>query len=123
MIGLVESANRYDENIGVNFGEFARHRIRGAMLDAIKKRRIVTDHNFDINQIPDEDYSIDRECDLINIYRIANRLPSRLREIAIMSYVYGISMSKIGLFLGLTEARVCQLRHLSVEEIKQKLCI
>ena len=36
MIGLVQAAHRYDRRRGVTFPTFAWHRIRGAMLDAVR---------------------------------------------------------------------------------------
>ena len=37
-VGLVEAANRYEENRGVPFRHFAGHRIRGAILDFVRKQ-------------------------------------------------------------------------------------
>ncbi|MFO1349991.1 MAG: RNA polymerase sigma factor FliA [Gammaproteobacteria bacterium] len=37
MLGLIEATRRYDARRGANFATFAEHRIRGAMLDEIRK--------------------------------------------------------------------------------------
>ena len=37
-LGLVEAARRFDESRGVPFDRFAAQRIRGAILDAVRRR-------------------------------------------------------------------------------------
>src|SRR5690348_1744180 len=37
MIGLIDAANRFDEARGIKFETFAERRVRGAMIDALRK--------------------------------------------------------------------------------------
>jgi RNA polymerase sigma factor for flagellar operon FliA len=37
MIGLIDAANRFDETRGIKFETFAERRVRGAMIDALRK--------------------------------------------------------------------------------------
>src|SRR5918995_5912576 len=37
VIGLIDAANRFDEGRGIKFETFAERRIRGAMIDALRK--------------------------------------------------------------------------------------
>jgi RNA polymerase sigma factor for flagellar operon FliA len=37
VLGLIDAANRFDENRGIKFETFAERRIRGAMIDALRK--------------------------------------------------------------------------------------
>ena len=37
MIGLIDAANRYDDSRGIKFETFAERRVRGAMIDALRK--------------------------------------------------------------------------------------
>ena len=37
VIGLIDAANRFDEDRGIKFETFAERRIRGAMIDALRK--------------------------------------------------------------------------------------
>ncbi len=37
VIGLIDAANRYDDSRGIKFETFAERRIRGAMIDALRK--------------------------------------------------------------------------------------
>jgi len=36
MVGLMKAAAKFDPNRGWRFGTYARHRIRGAMIDGIR---------------------------------------------------------------------------------------
>ncbi|MXY16120.1 MAG: sigma-70 family RNA polymerase sigma factor, partial [Acidobacteria bacterium] len=37
MIGLIDAADRYDESRGIKFETFAERRVRGAMIDALRR--------------------------------------------------------------------------------------
>src|SRR4051812_36725085 len=37
VIGLIDAANRFDEDRGIKFETFAERRVRGAMIDALRK--------------------------------------------------------------------------------------
>src|SRR6187455_1180943 len=37
VIGLIDAANRFDESRGIKFETFAERRVRGAMIDALRK--------------------------------------------------------------------------------------
>jgi RNA polymerase sigma factor for flagellar operon FliA len=37
MLGLIDAANRFDEDRGIKFETFAERRVRGAMIDALRK--------------------------------------------------------------------------------------
>ena len=37
VIGLIDAAHRFDESRGIKFETFAERRIRGAMIDALRK--------------------------------------------------------------------------------------
>src|SRR3954470_24819007 len=37
MLGLIDAAHRFDESRGIKFETFAERRIRGAMIDALRK--------------------------------------------------------------------------------------
>jgi len=41
-LGLISAAKRYDASSNVPFGAFARHRIKGAMLDSLRKSDVVS---------------------------------------------------------------------------------
>ena len=37
MIGLIDAAHRFDESRGIKFETFAERRVRGAMIDALRR--------------------------------------------------------------------------------------
>src|SRR5471030_3373720 len=37
VLGLIDAANRFDEDRGIKFETFAERRVRGAMIDALRK--------------------------------------------------------------------------------------
>src|SRR5207237_8501553 len=37
MLGLIDAAHRFDEDRGIKFETFAERRVRGAMIDALRK--------------------------------------------------------------------------------------
>src|SRR5712671_3491643 len=37
VLGLIDAANRFDEDLGIKFETFAERRVRGAMIDALRK--------------------------------------------------------------------------------------
>src|SRR6187200_2780019 len=37
MLGLIDAANRFDEGRGIKFETFAERRVRGAMIDALRR--------------------------------------------------------------------------------------
>ena len=37
VVGLIDAANRFDEDRGMKFETFAERRVRGAMIDALRK--------------------------------------------------------------------------------------
>src|ERR1700694_3835401 len=37
VLGLIDAANRFDEGRGIKFETFAERRVRGAMIDALRK--------------------------------------------------------------------------------------
>jgi RNA polymerase sigma factor for flagellar operon FliA len=45
-LGLVEAANSFNAEQGVKFATFARHRVRGAMLDELRRNSPIPQHLF-----------------------------------------------------------------------------
>ena len=40
VLGLIDAAHRFDEERGIKFETFAERRVRGAMIDALRTRRV-----------------------------------------------------------------------------------
>ena len=50
-----------------------------------------------------------------------NRLPERERLVLTLCYYEGLTLSEIGVMLGVTESRACQIRTKSVMRLKNRL--
>jgi RNA polymerase sigma factor for flagellar operon FliA len=48
-------------------------------------------------------------------------LPERERKIAVLLYVYGLTLREIGEILGVTESRVCQIHRQILRKLRTQL--
>lgn len=186
LIGLLEAFNHYDTNRGARFEGYASIRIRGAMLDEIRKNDWVprsVHRNYrkiseakthleqekggeargvevaDAMQIDLKEYyqmvlahvgghlvamdDIDLKGELLTsglsdallnpfedlmeegfrealAYTIAH-LPERERTVLTLYYEQDLNLREIGVTLGVTESRVCQIHARAMERIQSRL--
>jgi RNA polymerase sigma factor FliA len=76
-------------------------------------------------------HSTDRECDPVHSamredaktrFRAAfERLPERERKVAVLLYVYNLTLREIGEILGVTESRVCQIHGQITKKLRTEL--
>ena len=50
-----------------------------------------------------------------------DRLPPRDRKVAVLLYVYNLTLREIGEILGVTESRVCQIHGQITKKLRQEL--
>lgn len=93
MIGLLDAVRRYQESPDAQFETYATARIRGAMLDELRRALI----------------------DAID------GLPEREKLLLSLCYEQGLNLKEIGAVLNVTEARVCQLRAQATARIRARL--
>lgn len=95
MIGLMDALNKFDPSKGIKFSSYASIRIKGVMIDELRKNRPISKGAMDkLNQynkaIEDLQKKLVREP---NVNEIANYLNMSLNEIAeIENYINYISM-------------------------------
>ncbi|TCL62205.1 RNA polymerase sporulation-specific sigma factor [Hydrogenispora ethanolica] len=87
-VGLIEATESFDPNIGVKFSTFAQHRIRGRMIDYLKRQRSNQDSlEIALNgeelegwllRIADNQVNVEEEVSLKLIGQQVNRAISRL---------------------------------------------
>lgn len=187
VIGLIAACERFDPSRSVPFDTYARHRVRGAIVDALRamdwvprsvrrkadfidsthrtlKRHtgrrptrqemadamemspdkydsMVTDAEIrtlfsldqplsDDNPTPlieqlsnDEDFLSTIESDELRsqVIEAIQNLPERERTTVSMYYLRETSLKEIGLVLGVTESRACQLRSQGVSRLRYRL--
>ena len=129
--GLVDAATRYDATKGVPFGAFARRRVRGAVMDGLRRQDHISRQArqqikaegaevplqsiqlIDPNQVvgvlvaPDR-YAAQTECQRL-MAEAVDALPARLRLLIHGYYYGGRYMREIGAALGIEASRMSQL--------------
>jgi RNA polymerase sigma factor for flagellar operon FliA len=122
-IGLIDAARTFRADRGCQFSTFAACRIRGAILDYLRRADFLTrGHRAQVRDdpplhVPIESGQEDRratasqtveERDQIAV--VLSCLSSRERAIVVLYDLEGLSMREIGRSLGMSENRVSQIR-------------
>lgn len=140
VIGMIQAVDRYDPDKRVPFEAFAAVRVRGAVIDELRRLSVVS-RDRDVPGLPPA-LSIDtlvaeglEPCDedagLIDPLLDADlredlaaslqTLPSRERFVLHAYYIERRRMCEIGKDLGLTEARVSQIHSQAVGRLRRAL--
>ncbi len=182
MLALIQAADRFEDR-GVGFASYAKLRVRGAMVDALRtvsdesrtsrsKRRELeqsrlelekqsgckpsdavlakalgldgrawlslqsqinpiektsldnsySDHNMnfsDSSELPDQALENVQQSQILN--EMIRMLPTVESQILIMSYGEEMKLDAIGATLGISAARVCQIRKKAIESLRRKI--
>jgi RNA polymerase sigma factor for flagellar operon FliA len=163
-IGLLEAARRFDPSVQAGFESFAEHRVRGAMLDELRRqdhlpRRLRAETERVRRARERMENALGREPTLEELGRVTGlpmdelasfdglarplipmdfdtaagdepadeqlmrvrlmrrvadaiaKLPERLRLVASLHYVEGLTYKEIGAILKVSEPRVCQIHR------------
>lgn len=138
-LGLCEAALRWSASRGVPFGAFARQRIKGAIVDAMRegqpvsgtRRRgwgiapvyqlsaLVEDRqDFDVPDLDGED--LPRRAEGARVMAMAMALEPRQRA-AVVGHAAGVPLIRVGAELGVCESRAQQLRDQGHAAIRARL--
>lgn len=127
-IGLIEAVDRYDTGFGVPFVSFAYPRIRGAMIDEIRRLRVpaaerasepvpslsldaaAADGSLTLLEVTVNPASPAPEAhaEFGELLEAMNRLPARERDM-LRLYVVGNTLAEISSAFGCSESRTSQL--------------
>lgn len=146
--GLIDAASRYDPRRKTKFTTFATPRIRGAILDELRRMdwvpRLVRQRgeeptymtNFSdlMNQSPDDDEDSDEfviedpskdirdKIDLKQRLDAAiNQLQPKYQQAVRLYYFDGLTLKEAAKHLGITESRACQIVNKAVPQLKRIL--
>lgn len=137
-LGLLDAANRFDPKRGVKFETFSMPRIRGAILDELRKLdwvpRLVrqkgeepiymanfsditavnneaddTTNRSDFILAVEDDDVIDRMDREERISAAIDRLKPKYRMAVILYYYEGLTLKEAAYYMGATESRICQI--------------
>jgi RNA polymerase sigma factor for flagellar operon FliA len=143
-LGWAEARQRFDASRGVPFAGFAAARIRGAILDGLRRadtlsrgdrRRAQRDSAPCLPRIVSDpaevEAAMDRSCDdgdvsdvlaqqeMVDELRLAlTKLPERERLVLLRHFFDDVPMRVIGAELGVTESRVSQIATAAVEKLR-----
>jgi RNA polymerase sigma factor (sigma-70 family) len=123
MVGLCEAAQRYDQRRGEPFIAFAARRIRGAVLDQLRRVH-PHDVRIDEERMPADDTLAHQVEHVDSLARLAVALrqlaPLELAVLA-LRYEQELAVAEIGERLALTPARVEQLHRRALARLRAAL--
>lgn len=142
LYGLMNAARSFDADRGAGFKTYAYHRIRGAILDELRRLDFLPRSLRDraraagedapvVLPIPtDEDgheslastrgNGVSEQRDLgVALHRAIDELPDRMRVVMALYYREGLKMREIGERLQLTESRVSQIHSNAVSRLRR----
>lgn len=136
-VGLLQAARTFEPSKGTPLAGYAKFRIRGEMLDAVRKnaensrlcvppagfgddQKDVEDHPCRNGEVSPQTSLLRRERnDLINAE--LSRLPGKYRTVIRMRYLDGLTHREIGQILNVNESRACQIHHEALNRLKRGL--
>ncbi|HYA18887.1 MAG TPA: sigma-70 family RNA polymerase sigma factor [Bryobacteraceae bacterium] len=139
-LGLMQAARSFSSVEGAKLAGYAKFRIRGEMLDTVRRHsgrgsrlalRRAIPAGADTHPVEEiaaraEDDPLDRltraERRTILREEIA-RLPKRDRTVVGLRYVKGFTLREIGEFLCVKESRACQIHHEAMERLRRALAL
>ena len=143
-LGLIDAVDRFEPGRGVPFEAYARLRIRGAMIDELRRTSersrsatpeeqprmmsldgILDDGRTDMLPVGDGglDDGFERE-DLRGRVQVAlDTLPVRQREVLTRYYKDELTLRQAGAQMGISEARACQLRGRAIVNLRRALSV
>ncbi|MDQ2952479.1 MAG: sigma-70 family RNA polymerase sigma factor [Chloroflexota bacterium] len=143
-LGLIDAVDRFEPGRGVPFEAYARLRIRGAMIDELRRTtersRTATQEeqprvtSLDLildagrtDMLPFGDGGLDEgheEEDLRGRVEVAlDTLPERQREVLTHYYKDDLTLRQTGAHMGISEARACQLHGRAIVNLRRALSV
>jgi RNA polymerase sigma factor FliA len=144
MIGLISAVDRFDHRRGVPFEAYASLRIRGAVVDELRRvdergradRRpegavlavsldALMDSGAHQGPVVDDGFSERHELEDLKtrIQDALGRLPARQREVIARYYGDELTLREAGAKMGVSEARACQLHGRAIQSLRHELSV
>ena len=143
-LGLVEAHRRYDARRGVPFHAFAATRIRGAMIDGLRREDPLTRDErarlrgdlggapslqlVELDESAEEitpeeriDDAFGRKEELAVLQRALGALPERERRVVTRHFFDEQPLRSVGEELGVTESRACQIVSAALSRLRESL--
>jgi RNA polymerase sigma factor for flagellar operon FliA len=145
VVGLIQAVDRFDPERGIPFEGYAALRVRGAVLDEVRRlddlsrtargRARADEHHvaMSLDSLeergemggPTQAAEVDERAAQAglrdDVERALAAIPVRERSILASYYRDGLSLAAIGRRLGVSEARVCQLHGRAIAQLRSVL--
>jgi RNA polymerase sigma factor for flagellar operon FliA len=142
MIGLISAVDRYDPQRGVPFEAYASLRIRGAVVDELRRvdergradRRpegaelaisldVLLEKGAHQGPAVDDGFTerFEQEDLKTRVQDALGRLPARQREVIARYYGDELTLREAGAKMGVSEARACQLHGRAIQNLRRDL--
>jgi RNA polymerase sigma factor for flagellar operon FliA len=143
-LGLIDAVDRYDPERGVPFEAYAAQRIRGAVIDEVRRigdRRRAEDaetavRTVSLDELTEDDWQrvpaalsddldlpFEREDLRARVQRALSTLPARQREVLARYYAEALTLREAGRRMGISEARACQLHGKAIQNLQRALAV
>ena len=144
LLGLIDAVDRFEPDRGVPFEAYASLRIRGAIVDELRRgdergrgvRREAMPKAISLDLLVEDEWqaflgkaddaideAFERE-DLRGRLRGAlDGLPTRQREVLARYYGDALTLREAGMRMGITEARACQLHGRAIQNLRRQLSV
>lgn len=130
MIALIEAADRFDPELGVPFEAWAKLKVRGAIMDATRRKQYRESTHDEIQDWhaemcderlnPEQEYAAKQEAELIR--KCVVMMTDEHRHVVEQKYHKGRALGPIGMELGVNHSHgVTQLHRSALTEMRQNL--
>jgi len=145
---LWEASTRFEAQQGVDFWAYASYRVRGAMIDELRRQDPLGRHSRQLlrqdkplppwtavervgmeivmDTVPGNDNpeveAIGRE-EVGMIRKYLSRLPENLQYVLRRTYLEGATLLEVGVELGVGDARVCQIRREALSKLREEIMV
>ena len=143
LLGLIDAVDRFEAGRGVPFEAYASLRIRGAMIDELRRMdergRNATSENrplaLSLDGLVEEEWQsflatddeldepFEREDLRARVQRALDMLPVRQREVLARYYADALTLREAGARMGISEARACQLHGRAISNLRRTLSV
>jgi len=144
MIGLIGAVDRFDPRRGVPFEAYASLRIRGAVVDELRRvdergradRRpegtelavsldVLLEQGTHQGPAVEDGFTerYEQEDLRTRVQNALGRLPARQREVIARYYGDELTLRETGAKMGVSEARACQLHGRAIQSLRRELSV
>lgn len=127
-VGLLEAARRYapESHGGAPFSAYARPRIRGAILDSVRRGAFREAHRASLEDSPEvasaaAESALDRDLLGVRVAAAIRTLPALQRRVLLMHYEDGLRLRAAGSAVGVGKSRASQIHRAALRSLRRRL--